>query len=67
MGGYVYLPLTSLKMVILDRKFLFIQKNLVGRHLVARSNFDHYIYFSPYSRNYVRQTTFQPKRHSIGK
>jgi hypothetical protein len=52
MGGYVYLSSTVL---IFDWKYLIIQKNLVGRSLVACPNFDHYIYFSPNNRNNVRQ------------
>ncbi len=37
------------------------------RYTKVGPNFDHYIYFSPYSRNNVRQTTLQPKRKNIGK
>jgi hypothetical protein len=48
-------------MVIFEWKYFFIQKNLIGRSLVACPNFDHYIYFAPYCRNNERKTTVQPK------
>jgi hypothetical protein len=50
---------------IIIKKYLIFHKNLSGIYLVACPKFDHYIYFSPFSRNNVRQTTLQPKTHTV--
>ncbi len=42
---YVCLQFTSSEVLLFDRKYLIIQKNLIDRSLVACPNFDHYIYF----------------------
>ncbi len=59
MEEYVYLQLTSSKVLIFDWKYLIIQNYFVGRSLIACPNFDNYILFSPYNRNNVRQTNVQ--------
>ncbi len=67
MGGYVYFQLTSSKVLIFDWKYIIIQKNLVGRSLVACPNLDTTFVFHPIIETMWDRQKFNQKDKALEK